>query len=1263
MTSSRQHRRDALPEHLKAKLAERLAGKRPATTPGGIPPAPRDTPLPLSSAQQRLWFLSQFNPGGADYNSGVALRLTGALDVPALTAALDALVVAHESLRTTFDEVDGRPVQVVRPPAPVHPLLIDLDGQRVDDVLEAEFARPFDLREGPLLRAALVRVAEQEHVLLLSSHHIVVDGWSLTVLLEDLAAAYAGRPIAHEGPRYGDFAVWQQQRLTGAAMEEHVAYWRRALAGVAPLDLPTDRPRPAVRSTAGSAEHFALPGALAARLGAVAKAHDTTLFTVLMAACQVLFSRYAGQDDIAIGTVTAGRDRAELHRVVGFFADTVVLRSTVDETRSFADFLAGVHAGALEAFSHAAAPFDRLVEAVGAPRDPSRNPLFDVLVLLQNAQRGLPEFPGLAVAEVDLRRWAANFDLSVEFTERPDRLDCVIEYSTDLFDARTVRALSERLTALLDAIAAAPDRPLADLPRLTPGELRAVTRDWHGPALPLPDTTFPAHFEAQVRRTPDAVALVCGPESLTYAELNARANRLAHRVIAECDGPERVVAVALPRGVDAVVAQLAVLKAGAVYLPVDPALPAGRRAHLVADSGAVLVIDHVLDTGGEPSTDPDVGLRPDNAAYVIYTSGSTGLPKGVVVEHRSLIALLHNHRADFVAAAGGRRLRVALSAVFSFDTAWEGPVLMADGHELHLLPDEVRMDPAALVEYVAARRIDFLDLTPSYLRQLLPAGLLTDPRHRPAVLMVGGEAVDEALWRELAAADTAAYNFYGPTETTVDAVSAPITGDRPVIGTPLRNTRAYVLDTDLRPVPPGVPGELYLAGPQVARGYLDRPGLTAQRFIADPFSGPGERMYRTGDRVRWTADGALEYLGRLDDQVKVRGFRIEPGEVEAALVGAGVREAAVVVREDGGHRRLVAYVVTDVDPADLRAALRRTLPDHMVPAAFVRLDRLPLTPNGKLDRRALPAPERGADDHVPPRDATEARLAEIWAEVLGLDRVGVTDNFFAIGGDSILSIQVVSRARRAGLALTSRDVFAHQTIADLATAVTPAAAPAAPAVTGPAPLTPIQHWFFATRDPRARFTMTLHVETAADPDRLAAALAAVVDHHDALRMRFHRVEGGWRQEPAADPVPLHRATVSDVDSYADAARDALDVERGPVLHAALLDVEGSLRLLLIAHHLVVDGVSWRVLVDDLRTAYDQLGRGEPVRLTPVGTPYTEWAHRLDRHVRAGGFDDDLPHWAGTPRPRRCRGTTRARPARARSGRSPPGSTARPPTRC
>ncbi|RLK61737.1 non-ribosomal peptide synthase protein (TIGR01720 family)/amino acid adenylation domain-containing protein [Actinokineospora cianjurensis] len=1226
-SDSRRSRLDALPAHLRAQMEKRLAGKAGSAKVETIPTAPRDGALPLSSAQQRLWFLSEFNPGGNDYNSGTALRLTGELDAPALTTAIRALANRHESLRTTFREDDGRPVQVVHESVEIDVRTADCTEQALADTLQAEFSQPFDLRRGPLLRALLLKLGEREHVLLLTVHHIAVDGWSLAVLTEELAELYAGRELPAPTLHYADFAAWQQERLTGPSMDKHLAYWRETLSGVEPLALPTDRPRPPVRTPAGAAHQFTVSAAVTARLANLARANDTTLFTTLMAASQLLVARYSGVDDVALGTVTAGRGRAELNKVIGFFVNTVVLRSTVDQKTSFVEFLRAVNGTALDAFSHDEVPFDRLVEAVGAPRDPSRNPLFDVLVLLQNASRGLPEFPGLAVAEVDLRRWAANFDLSIEFSERADQLDCVLEYSTDLFDPATIERFAGHLLTLLSGIAAAPDRPMTELPWLTGTELRTVTEGWNDTALPVAAVTFPAVFEEQTRRTPDATALVFAGEALTYAELNVRANRVAHHLVAQGVRREQVVAVSLPRSVDAVVAQLGVFKAGAVYLPVDPSLPAERRAHLVEDSGAVLILDDALPVDG-PDTDPEMGLRPDNTAYVIYTSGSTGKPKGVAVEHRALVNLLHSHRADF---AGGDRLRVALSAVFSFDTSLEGPVLMAGGHELHLLGDDVRLDPDALVAYVVGERIDFLDLTPSYLRKLLPAGLLAHPDHKPAVLMLGGEALGDDLWRELGSLpDTAVHNFYGPTETTVDALSTVVGGERATIGRPLRNLQAYILDADFRPLPVGVPGELHIAGAQLARGYLHRPGLTADRFVADPFGPAGSRMYRTGDLARWTSDGTVEYLGRTDDQVKIRGFRIEPGEIEAALLARpGIREAAVVAREDGGHRRLVAYLVADAfDTNELRAALKGTLPDYMVPAAFVGLDRLPMTRNGKLDKAALPAPEFSAAEaeYVAPRDETEELLAQLWADALGTERVGVTDNFFALGGDSILSIQIVSRARQAGLRLTSRDVFVNQTIAELALVVTREAAPTEQAIPeGPAPLTPIQRWFFQTHGPRAHFTMSVLFDLAEDTDltALEGALRAVVGHHAALRSRFRQVDGQWRQEPAAVQVDLARG------GGIEAARAEIDLADGPLLRALLLD-DG--RLFLTVHHLVMDGVSWRVLLDDLVTAYTQLRDQKPVDLPAVGTTFAEWSHRLGDLVTAGGLDSALDHWVAVPDP-------------------------------
>ncbi|MFG2094577.1 non-ribosomal peptide synthase/polyketide synthase [Streptomyces sp. NPDC048612] len=1300
MTSSqsKKDRAAALPQELQEALRRRLAGQAPpaAKARQQIPRADRSEPLPLSFAQQQLWFLDQLRPGDARYNSAVALRLAGALDRSALSRALDAALERHESLRTTFDAVDGRPVQTVRPAGPVPLPVHDLGAvpgapaagtgegtgadAALDDLLLAEYSRPFDLRTGPLLRALLIRLADDAHVLLLTAHHIVTDGWSMGVLLDELctlydALAHGETPaLAPVATQYPDFAAWQRERLSGALLDEQLAYWTKQLDQTVPAALPLDRPRGGEEAGDGAVHTFRVPAATTARLREVAAAQHTTLFAALIAACQALLARWSGQDDIAVGSLTPGRGRTELERAVGLFVNTVVLRAPVDTARSYRELLDTSAGAVLDAFAHGDTPFERVVEAAGAAREAGRNPLFDVMVLLHPAPPAAPGLRGITAGTVTVPRRSATFDLSVEFVPDGDGLTGLLEYRTDLFDAGTAARMAGQLVLLLGGVADAPDRPLGELSLLSEREHHRLTTEWNDTALSVPPTTYPAVFEAQAARTPHAPALVAGDTTLDYAALNTRANRLAHHLIARGAGPEQLVALRLPRTADMVVALLAVLKSGAGYLPVDPELPDERTRLLLDDARPSLVLDEAAlravpaTAPAHDPTDADrrAPLHPGHTAYVLYTSGSTGRPKGVSVEHRALMNLLAGHRHGFVAEAGGGPLRTALTASFSFDTSLEGVLLMADGHPLHLVDEVTRLDPAALVEYVVEHRIDFLDLTPSYLRQLLPAGLLTDPRHHPRVLMLGGEAVGPALWRELAGLDeVAAYNFYGPTECTVDALACRIDGaTRPVVGRPLANVRAHVLDDRLRPVPPGVGGELYLAGDQLARGYLNRPGLTAARFVADPFGPPGSRLYRTGDLARWTADGRLDYLGRADDQVKIRGHRIEPGEVEAALLDLpGVAGAAVVAVTDAhGHARLAAYVVPAAGtgrPAAsaLRAALRSTLPGHMMPAAFVTLDGLPLNTSGKLDRRALPAPDLDAAprerEFVAPRTPAERELAGIWAAVLGLARVGVTDNFFELGGDSILSIQAVSRARAAGLSLTSRDVFRHQTVAELAAAAdlrtAPAPAAAQPEETGPAPLTPIQEWFFATHGPLRHFSMSMLLDLPPDldADALERALHAVAAHHPALRTRFVRTGDSWRQHPV-DTVPpgllarhdLSRTTGAARDATrtaaADAARSDLDPAAGTLLRAALLTTGPGSRpqLFLTAHHLAVDSVSWRILLTDLERAYRAAAAGEPLPLEPATTPFTTWAARLARTVRDGGLDGDLAHWRAeseTPR--------------------------------
>ncbi|MCX4743959.1 non-ribosomal peptide synthase/polyketide synthase [Kitasatospora sp. NBC_01287] len=1273
MTPSKRDRAAALPADLREALRRRLAGQAGGEGAGAgrtVPRADRGRPLPLSFVQQRLWFLDRLRPGDHRYNSALAVRFTGPLEREALARALATVVARHEALRTTFEETDGQLAQTVRPAGPVPLPVRELTPPTtLDAALLAEYSRPFDLRQGPPLRALLVRESDTAHVLLLTAHHIVTDGWSMGVVLDELCAAYAALvrgaapELAPVATQYPDFAVWQREQLSGARLENHLAYWKGQLAGAVAPELPLDRPRRGEEAGAGAIHTFSVPAPLTARLRELATEQHSTLYTALVAATQALLARWSGQDDITVGSLTSGRSRTDLERAVGCFVNTVVLRTPVERSWSFRDLLRAATTTVNDSFVHGDTPFERLVEAVGAPREAGRNPLFDVMVLLHPAPPAAAAPQGLDVSLVDVPRQAATFDLSVEFVPDGEGLTGLLEYRGDLFEESTARRMADQLLRLLEGAAAGPDRPLGTLPLLSAQEIRRVTREWNGAVLTVDDATYPELLQRRAALTPDALALVAGEERLDHATLNTRANRLAHHLISLGAGPERLVALLLPRTADMIVAILAVWKSGAGYLPIDPALPAERVRYLLDDARPALVLDEdalrAVPAGGR-DTDPDDGdrlapLRPANTAYVIYTSGSTGRPKGVVVTHRAAAHLLAAHRAGFVADAGGGPLRVALTASFSFDTSLEGVLLMADGHPLHLVDEATRMDPAALVEYVVRHRVDFLDVTPSYLGQLLPAGLLTDPRHRPRVLMLGGEAVGAALWRELAAhPEVAAYNFYGPTECTVDALACRIAaGDRPLVGRPLPNVRAYVLDDRRRPVPVGVGGELYLAGEQLARGYADRPGLTAARFTADPFGPPGARMYRTGDLARWTADGRLDYLGRADDQVKVRGHRIEPGEVEAALLELPALGAAAVVAvpDAHGHARLAAYVVPATGcaappAADLRAALRQVLPDHLVPSSFTALDALPLTTSGKLDRRALPAPDLEVDrrqrEFVAPRTPEEELLAGVWAQVLGVAEVGVTDNFFELGGDSILSIQAVSRARAAGLRLSSSDVFRHQTVADLAAAAAAAAhRPTAPATErrpsgdGPAPLTPVQEWFFATHGPLRHFSMSMLLDLPRDLDEraLELALEAVVAAHPALRTRFTRTGDTWHQHPGAGPATglLTRHDPGTAAALAaDEARAALDPATGALLRAALLRPAGDARpqLFVTAHHLAVDSVSWRVLLADLARAYRQAAAGEPARVDPEHTPFTDWARHFAERVRAGELDQDLPYWTG-----------------------------------
>ncbi|MFE9173487.1 non-ribosomal peptide synthase/polyketide synthase [Streptomyces kebangsaanensis] len=1282
--------RDVFTARTVAALAPLAAEPSAAAPPDPIPSAPRGKPVPLSSAQRRLWFLDDLTDGGTEYNTGVSLRLRGPLDTPALRRALDGLAARHDSLRTTFATVDGRGVQLIAPEA-VLPLrtcdVEHLPADRRDDAVERllteELRRPHDLTTGPLTRALLVRRAPEDHVLLLAQHHIVTDGWSVGVLTRDLVALYRaearGEPdgLPRPGVQYPDFALWERERRTGDADADDLGYWKRHLAGLQQLELPTDRPRPAVRTTAGAAHRHHLPKHLVDRLRQLAQGRGTTVFTLFAGAAAVLFSRYSGQRDVAFGTVTNGRGRRELEDVTGFFANTVVLRGEVDDTVTVDRFVESVRATVLDAFAHDGVPFDRVVEELAPPRDPSRTPLVQVLVVQQAAPARPTPAAGVRIEEHPLPRPAARFDLVLEFAPRTDG-DCelTVEYNTDLYEAATVARMSRQLHRLLEGMADGPHRTLAELPLLSDDERRTLLDSWNPPA-PAGDhadgATLPALFEAQVARTPDRTAVTCGEARLDYAGLNRRANRLARLLTTHGAGPESLVALCLPRSADLLPVLWAVLKSGAGYLPVDPGYPAERIRFMLADAAPALVVAtrgtvHALpddcepllledalpledaepsDAGAPDLTDADLTdadrtrpLDPSHPAYVIYTSGSTGRPKGVVVTHRSVAALAAWTEETF----GPRGLaHVVASTSLNFDVSVFEllcPLLAGGGVE-------VVADLPALADSPGPRRAGLLSGVPSVLSRVLGG----DSAVEADTVVLAGEALPARTVRDIRDAMPSAEvaNLYGPTEATVYATAwfagGTVPDQAPPIGRPVARTRAYVLDRLLRPQPPGVTGELYLGGGGLARGYLRRPGLTAARFVADPFGAPGDRMYRTGDLVRWSADGRLEYLGRTDQQVKVRGFRIELGEVEEALRRcAGVAEAAATVRDGDGHRRLAGYVVpapgARVEPEAVRRELGRTLPDYMVPSAVVVLPALPLNPNGKLDRGRLPdpAPAEPAARHVAPRTPTERALAAIWADVLHVERVGADDNFFALGGDSILSIQVVARARQAGLTITSRDVYRHQTVAALARCADeagsrrPAAASAPVEATGPAPLTPIQHWLFDSAAERAgHFGQTLSVELHAGVDARALedALDDVIAHHDALRSRFLTDRAGvrWLIDGPDARCRLARHTGPDTDTPHLGPHD---LRHGPLLRAVLHD-RGPGRphvLHLAVHHLVVDGVSWRLLLEDLDRAYRarRAGRDGAAALPPKSSPLRHWAERLAAHAAAGGFDDEKAYW-------------------------------------
>ncbi|MCP3065857.1 amino acid adenylation domain-containing protein, partial [Myxococcus sp. K38C18041901] len=1280
-------------------LAKRLGALSQGASEGEakLAPVSRTGVIPLSFAQQRLWFLDQLQPGTASYNLPAALRLKGSLDVAALRQSLRALVQRHEVLRTHFVVRDSQPIQLIRPDAEVELPVVDLgglDGQPREEearrLMREEALRPFDLARGPLVRASLLRLDARQHLLLVTVHHIISDGWSTEIMVRELGAFYRqfsggeAAQLASLPIQYADFSVWQRQWLDGARLRGELDWWREQLTGApSALELPTDRPRPAAQTERGAVLPIELSGSLSNAVKALAQREGATPFMVLLAAWQLVLSRYSGQDDVSVGSPIANRNRAETEGLVGFFVNTLVLRSRIDTQRTFRELLGQVRLSTLAAYEHQDVPFEKLVEELQPQRDLSRSPLFQVTLTLQNTPSATLTLPGITLTQLPPDLETSKFDISLLLEEGSSGFAGVFNYNTDLFDAATIEGLSRHLSVLLTEAVSTPDTQLARLPLLTSAEKQQVLSTWNETARAYPrSASVHALFEQQVARSPDAVAVVSEDEAVTYSQLEERSNQLAHHLRALGVLPGSRVAVRLDRSADLIVSLLAVLKAGAAYVPLDKAWPSERLSFVLRESAAGVLISHsdvaddlpafgavllIVDEEASrisrrPTTPIASEVTGDDLAYVMFTSGSTGEPKGVCVPHRGVTRLVSS---SFIRFGASEVWLHAAPVAFDASTLEIWGALL-HGSKLVLAPPH-SLSLEELGAVLVREKVSSLWLTAALFEQIVA--------HQPVALsgvrqvLAGGDVLPPHRVREHLARLPEGHvlvNGYGPTEnTTFSATHSLRHGDsvsRSVpIGAPLSNSSAFVLDSALQPLPPGVPGELFVGGDGLAWGYLNRADLTAERFVPHPFSSsPGARLYRTGDKARWLSDGSLEFLGRNDFQVKIRGFRIELGEVEAALrLFSGIQEAVVLAREDvPGDKRLVAYFIPadeqTVDTTSLKGFLQQRLPEYMVPSAFVSLSAFPLSANGKLDRKSLPAPDfasaSSADEFVEPSTPAQARLASIFADVLGLERVSLHGDFFELGGHSLLATQVVSRIRSSfSVELPLGELFAAPTVALLAQRLeqhsTASRQPPLVPVdrSQPLPLSFAQQrlWFLDQLQPGSstyNIPWVLKLSGSLDVNALRLSLNSLIQRHEALRTRFSVHEG--------QPVQLIdrdfslELPVTDLSSRSEQERDdeaqrlatqealrPFDLAHGPVVRASLVRLTESQHLLLVTvHHIASDGWSIAVILRELAALYRQFSGGEAAQLAPLPIQYADFSVWQRQWLHGDVLASELDWW-------------------------------------
>jgi amino acid adenylation domain-containing protein/non-ribosomal peptide synthase protein (TIGR01720 family) len=1261
--------------------------------------------LPLSFAQQRLWFIDQLEPGNAAYNIPGAVRLEGRLDLDAIERAINEIVRRHEVLRTRFETEDGEPAQVIDAWTPRRLEVIDLTGlaraERTAEVsrrAKEEAVTGFALSQGPLLRVKVLKLDEEEHVLLFTMHHIVSDGWSMGIMIEEIGALYRAYCVGEPSPlaelpiQYADFAVWQREYLVGEVMEREIEYWKKQLTDVAIVELPTDHPRLAEPSYRGGEVEVRIDRELSEGLRRLSQREGATLFMVLMAAFKALLMRYSGAEDVSVGTVIANRTRKEVEGLIGFFVNTLVMRTDLSGNPSFRELIKREREVSLGAYGRQEVPFERLVEEINPKRDLSRSPLFQVMMAFQNMTRDALEIKGLKVKEAGEETRMAKFDLTLLLAEDGECIAGGLGYSLDLYEGETIRRMARHYEQLVGEVVRDAEQKLSAIRLLSEAEREQILVTWNETAAEYPrERLIQELFEEQAEQTPEACAVAYGDQRLSYRDLNTKAGRLA-RYLAEAGvAVESRVGVYLRRSPEMMIGALGVMKAGGTYVPLEPGLPMQRLEHMLRDAGIEWVLMNSDSVEGLPlegldlvmmdgaASDPDwlEGMAegapgeavarptPENLAYILYTSGSTGKPKGVMATHRGLSNYLAYAAASYLGPEIGGSV---VSSPLCFDatlTTLMAPLLVGKGVEL-LPEDETTVSRLAERMFGAEEGLLF-KITPSHLEALEYVERTRASCLAPHVVVVGGEQLGAQRlrrWKVELLPEATFVNEYGPTETVVGCSVWKLSEAKGLeeleglaaapIGRPIANTRLYVLSDGGQLQPRNSVGELYIGGEGLARGYLKLPGLTAERFIPDPHGEPGSRMYRTGDLAKWRADGSLEFLGRSDHQVKIRGYRIELGEIEAVLnEHRSVKQSVVVAIEDErGDRRLVGYVVPQREISEgakeLRKYLEEKLPGYMSPSAIVVLEKMPLTPNGKLDRQALPRPEAGRreDDGVygAPRTWVEELLVEIFQQALKRDRVGVHDNFFELGGDSILSIQIVSRANEAGLGLKPKQIFQHQSIAELAAAADQGGMAELEEWNpgGDIPLTPIQQWFFERNDEepeRYNQAVMLEAKEYLEVALLRKVVEQLVKQHDVLKHRFLKTENGWKQvrEEVDGGLLMEEIDLSGVDENlegeaieeaAEGYQKRMDLEKGPLMRVVVFGggAGGRQRVLIVAHHLVTDGVSWRILLGDIERGYKQAKRGEEIKLGMKTTSYRQWAERLKEEAQSKRSREEASYW-------------------------------------